>query len=160
MVAIALSTMNVKRPSVEQAQGLDVEPVGAEFCRGCGGEIDFGKKYCSGECCVAYHSRRRRWEQAQSDRAGYLARLAAEKVQRAKARARPCVQCGAVFDHHPNQPKQRYCSVACADAAKLKHVETADCPHCGTAFRVDRPGKSYCSRACYLGACASIKAAS
>lgn len=61
-----------------------------------------------------------------------------------------CPICLRKFSTIADNPKQKYCSRACANEAKTFHNRNKICPVCGKAFVAPpiKPNQIYCSRSC------------
>ena len=66
-----------------------------------------------------------------------------------------CRYCGKPIEQIPGRRERRYCSAVCCTrwwgkyGAARNHRHPAVCQHCGKTF-YGRPGRKYCSHACYI----------
>lgn len=155
-VAEALKEIGAKRPTWEEGQREATIP--DDCCAWCGGEIEQvgtrRDRYCSIECAKLAWTRRDA-EDRKSKSAMHM--RAFKIINRERQPDCTCEKCGKAYKPpNPNAPG-RYCSTACAAAART-YIEERPCLHCGTVFKPKQSankGKDvglYCSKACYSAA--------
>lgn len=151
LVAQALRTLGVERPTWDQGQREYVDP--RENCRWCQkpipGELLIGRRsggFCSAVCAQTAILRRN-LTQVRAEALAY--QDAREVVIRSRNPVRECVECGTNF--RPMEPDGKFCSSACMGKSWTTHPVKA-CVHCGKSFRgrtSEADKDHFCSAECY-----------
>ncbi|GMB83410.1 hypothetical protein NN6n1_41930 [Shinella zoogloeoides] len=154
IVATALTAIGAKRPSWDQGQREHT--TSPDDCLWCGrslpeDQITGGRRsrFCDGICARA-HLTYRDFETTRS--AARSHRQAYEVIARERRPEKCCEHCGTQYRPHSRRgaEDQRFCSKACADAAKLKFERHhRECATCAKSFLPENAGQKYCGAKCY-----------
>ena len=148
IVAAALRILGYSRPSWNEGQRQFT--IASENCNWCGKDVppdlmvDRPTNYCS-EVCARSALQRRQFEDRRRTDEAFNA--AWDVIQKSRNPVKSCAQCGDPFRPVTDDPKRRYCSIKCRQAA-LRTIPDRDCRNCGKRFRPQRVDGIYCSLAC------------
>jgi Holliday junction resolvase RusA-like endonuclease len=73
----------------------------------------------------------------------------ASTLLRGDDRQQPCAHCDELFLPLPGRREQRFCSTACAYAARTTALPAKACEQCGESFRPTTKRQILCSRECH-----------
>ena len=156
MIHAAFMKMGVRRPTWDQGQREYI--IAVETCSGCGSgldeaQIDRRHRFCS-VMCAKSASQHRDWETTKHE--STIGQAAYRMILRSNNPERACEHCGLSF--HPTKTgDERYCSVPCADRAKVKVEQKCARQGCKKLFRPSNGNMHYCSARCRTMAGTHVK---
>lgn len=157
LIDAAFMRMGIKRPSWEQGQREYT--IASENCNWCAGELDElqimrRQRFCS-TVCAKSALQYRDWQTTMHE--STIGKIAYRMIARSQNPARPCAHCGQSF--HPwSTGVQRYCSISCTNAAKIKLQRQCARPGCKKVFLpLSRGNEHFCSFRCRAKAAHNVK---